>query len=311
MKYRRLFEIRIRHGFYDDDRCPDLCVEPAGARFLRPPVPSAGGILVGPKPLKYVETGERTLARYRMRTRLLPDGIDVFAPVLEQPSGSTTAASKLLIDVDPDTMLRFDLRLQNPNFDLFTEPPPHHVDPVYTNASLAQGVFELRREPGTTVPRVGVLAGVELSGLNSSWLAAPPRFTITFSPRRSRWIYPLLSKRAVSPRVVDADSGRAGEPLRFDVEPLSSGGSTESYALDDPLLGEFLADHNDHRRYLLVSSAPIVCRQAPHKRLELYLGDELLFSDIPNPPLSNHSVITIKQRPAAPPERALYRVISC
>lgn len=273
MKYRRLFDLRVRHDYDPDGRCHDLRVDP---RAWHP-------------------DGARALARHRLLARPLPDGVEVVAPVDD--------ASRPVVGFAEDLRLSFDVRVTGADF-------PHYTDlgawaglarPIYRGRGAAGGALDLGSETLTRPPDVA--AGVEIRGITSEWLAAPPRFTLELQASQALWVFYLLTDRPgdALPQIEDGDPERA---LAFGRQLLSPESVT---AADDPVGHRLLARHPGRRCFRMISSSPIACRRAPLRGLALRLGDELLLRELSNPLMSSRSTVTAE--PAAVPRNSLYRVI--
>jgi len=88
MKYKPIFTLQLEHSYYTDGRCLDFLLEPT------------------------LET-QKLLQKYHCRLKLLPDGCQVFA--------SVNADNTLFIPLQKGLIFTFYLRLQNPEFQLFTD----------------------------------------------------------------------------------------------------------------------------------------------------------------------------------------------
>ncbi len=102
MKYLPLIALHLTHPYYVDSRCPDFWIEPTLAT-------------------------QRLLDNYRCLLKSVPNGIRILIAV--------TDAGIPFIPLQPDMTFAFQLRLQNPDFALFTDLTEitQTIAPVYTN----------------------------------------------------------------------------------------------------------------------------------------------------------------------------------
>lgn len=107
MKYLPLFDLRMRHAYYNNGRSPDFLIEPTH------------------------ETA-RLLNNFRSMTKILPDGLRVVTAVKD--------SAEAFIKIPPGTVMSFELRLQNPEFALISDPRDiaTSVSPLYSNANLSR-----------------------------------------------------------------------------------------------------------------------------------------------------------------------------
>jgi hypothetical protein len=105
MKFFPVFTLRVTHSYYTDGRCSDFLIELSR------------------------ET-ERFISKHRCIVRSLPDGVQVLTAVDEN--------KKPFIAFPDEMKFTFHLRLQNPDFALFTDLSDinHRVAPLYTNTGL-------------------------------------------------------------------------------------------------------------------------------------------------------------------------------
>ena len=105
MRYLPLFDLRLQHAYYSDGRSPDFVIEP---------------------------TPETThlLSNYRSMTKPLANGLRVITTV--------AASGEAFIAIPQGTVLRFNMRVLNPEFALITEPQDlANLDStLYSNAGM-------------------------------------------------------------------------------------------------------------------------------------------------------------------------------
>ncbi len=88
MKYLPLFNLHLTHPYYTDDRCPDFQIEPT-------------------------PDTHRRLNNYRCVLKPKPNGVQVLATVTDH--------GVPFIPMHKNALFAFHLRLQNPDFALFTD----------------------------------------------------------------------------------------------------------------------------------------------------------------------------------------------
>lgn len=105
MKFLPIFTLRVTHDYYTDGRCPDFIIQPD-------------------------KQTARIISKHRCLVKSLPDGIRLLTVVDKN--------QKPLIAQPDEVKFTFHLRLQNPDFVLFTNLSDFNdrLAPVYTNADL-------------------------------------------------------------------------------------------------------------------------------------------------------------------------------
>jgi len=106
MKFLPLFDLQISHTYYSDGRCPDFDIEPTA------------------------ET-HRLLKNFRCILKTIPGGIRILS--------AATSEGDAFIQLGEGARFKFHLRLQKPDFNLFTDLDEisQTPAPVYTNVDLA------------------------------------------------------------------------------------------------------------------------------------------------------------------------------
>ncbi len=122
MKYLPLLELHLLHPYYADQRCLDFAIEPTPAT-------------------------QQLINNQRCVLKLVPDGLRLLLLVDDQNAP--------FIPLPADLVLTFQLKLQNPDFALFTDLTTYHqvADPVYSSATMTASPITLtlsdRRTPFT------------------------------------------------------------------------------------------------------------------------------------------------------------------
>lgn len=272
MRYQRLFDLRIDHGFCTGARCSDVRIEPRA----------------------WHASGVRALARHRLVVRAQPGGLEIVGPV--------DGNDRPFINLADELRLGFDVRVTGPDFAHYTDFAtwPAIEKPVFHGSDPAGGALGLGSGPS---PPQGVAAGIEISGINGAWLSAPPRFVLEFQARKALWVFYLITPRqtAALPEIVD------GEPLRAltFARRLLSPDNTSATA--DPVGYRLMASYPERRCFRMASDRLITGQRAPLRRLALHLGDEILLRELPNPSIHSHT--TLKVEPSPEPCNSLFRVI--
>jgi hypothetical protein len=271
MKHQTLLELRVTHDGYPDGRCTDVRIEP---RAWEP-------------------NGTRAMERHRLLARTRPGGLDVLGRLDER--------GRPFLDFD-DLMLSFDLLVSDGELALRTdlEPLRKLTAPTFRRARSGSG---LKLREGETMLPAGVLAGVEITDIDASWLRNPRQFEVPLAARQALWVYYLLTERkGEPPRIVDNDPQRG---LQFASEPLTD---AAALAENDPVGANLLARHGARTCYRLISDRPLASLRASLRGLALHRGDQLLVADLPGPPIRNHATITLAAD--SKPRDALYSVLN-
>jgi len=115
MKYRPLFELSVTHAYYADARCPDFVIEAS-------------------------EETARLLKNHRLMLKPKPDGMKVLASVDDE--------GRLFLPLSDTAEFVFSLRLQNPDFALFTDLTDFTGENSlrFSNATLGEGNTVLLRD---------------------------------------------------------------------------------------------------------------------------------------------------------------------
>ncbi len=257
MKYQPLLDLRLRHSYYSDGRCPDFT-------------------------LALSESSRQLLDSRRCLYRIDSDHVRILGPVDDE--------QHLLIPFLPGSQLRFELVLQNPDFPYFTELGESTAPSarLYTpSASSGDGPVAL--ELSTTAdsqPDAGRFAAIELPCpvAGDGKTAQPASYVLPFAAKQLRWAYYCItgsSTDASALHIVDAAPSGTSEVLNF-----PDSGRTElssELELGDSTERQLVAQYPTLRCVRFLSDQPISCRQQPRPYLELRLGEERLLGPLPNP----------------------------
>ena len=183
MKYLPLFSLEILHDYYADQRCSDFAVEPTS------------------------ET-QKTLQNFRGQLKSFSNGIRVLVPMMEDDLP--------FIPITVDSILVFQLRLQNRAFPLFTDLTEisQAAAPVYTNTKV-EPQLKLTSRPFLTTEQFAVhqplkkerfkLGGNPLPGLQ------PQDFLLDGFGAVSK---PSAYEEATKIITVNSESASIGTPFR-------------------------------------------------------------------------------------------------
>lgn len=138
MLYRELFNLTIRHDFYQDRKCPD---------FTLSPTPEC----------------EQLLRNYKLVVKASPHGVRVLAPVRLDESGGGNPVEVPFVDIPANARFDFWLRLDNPEFSTFTG-----LYPSYGNKKLDRPVFSNENLAGA-----GTLEAKEMQASRTEYLKVP------------------------------------------------------------------------------------------------------------------------------------------
>jgi hypothetical protein len=271
VKYQTLLELRVAHDGYPDGRCT--------------------GVRIAPR--DWEPTGTRALERHRLLARPRPDGLDVLGRLDER--------GRPFLDFD-DLTLSFDLLVSDGELALRTdlEPLRKLAAPTFRRARSGS---ELKLREGETRLPAHVLAGVELTDVDASWLRSPRLFVVPLEARQALWVYYVLTeRRGEPPRIVDSDGQRG---LQFASEPLTD---ATALAESDPVGADLLTRHGAQICYRLTSDRPLASLRAPLRGLALHRGDQLLVTDLPSPSIRNHATLVLAA--GSKPRDALYSVLT-
>lgn len=292
MKHAALLELRLRHLFYTDSRCPDLAIDPS-------------------------QGTARLLEKHRCLLRGGPGLARVVTPLDD--------AGRPFLPLPAGASLLFELRSTNGDLALFTDLSALLAtpSPLFTNAGLAAGAtgeLELTSrtaadpETGEQVPvrqAPGALAEVEIvlhPGSSHGRALPAAAFQITLQPRRWHWAYYCLTDLAAGGGALTiADTsppGTAGAPSFGD----ASWTDHEAPDLSDPIALQLAARNTGMRCVRFVSEQAITCREEPRTHLALQLDSDRVSSPLPNPSLRSFTRRELPA-PAPGPQDMLFQII--
>ncbi|MEZ4382385.1 MAG: hypothetical protein R3A79_13625 [Nannocystaceae bacterium] len=173
-------------------------------------------------------------------------------------------------------------------------------------AGAQAGALVRLRYPTTPALPRGVFAEVELRGGGATWLAAAPaEYTITFTPRRARWIYYVVTDVEDGDfAIVDTASEAAllfSAANRRDLGAEPDAGDPQAQALEER--------YPSARRLRFTSDAAVACSDQPRRGLELRLDGERLPFALPNPPLRNFTARDVVVDETPQRQESLFRVV--
>ena len=276
MKFLPLFDLHLTHPYYTQGRCPDFQIEPT------------------------LDT-HRLLNNYRCVLKPRPNGVRVFTAVTDQGAP--------FISMVEGAIFAFHLRLQNPDFALFTDLTEltQTAAPLYTNAGLSPGdpVQLALLSPCARLEK-GVFADLEIRHNDSLPEIAdgPGEFHVTFKTKQARWKYYVIADKVNGKfRIEDRDASPLvfGDKNRTDLNRHPDASDDVAVALAE--------QYPDLQRFRFVSDGSIPCRQAPRKNLQLYLNGNRIYGPLPNPALRNNTTTEIKVNRTLKQEDAFFHTI--
>lgn len=291
MKHAVLLELRLRHLFYTDGRCPDLAITPAHGTA-------------------------RLLEKHRCLLRSSPGLVRVVTPLDDTESP--------LLPLPAGASLFFELRITNGDFALFTDLSDvlGTRSPLFTNAPGATGELDLTRretvdpETGRRVPvpqAPGVLAEIEIflhPGDGSGRTLPAAAFQVTFQPRAWRWAYycvthlqPGGGELKIEYASTSGAAGGAGAPSFGDRTWIDQ----ENPDTSDPVASRIVARRAGIRCVRFVSDQPVPCREEP-RALELRLDTSCVSKLLPNPSVRSFTRRRLPP-PTEEPQDLLFHVI--
>ncbi len=270
MKFLGFMELRLRHPYYTDARCPDFEIEPA-------------------------PDTHKLLKNHRCVFKALPDGMRILI-------AATKDNDKFIpfIPLQKEIKFNFYLRLQNSDFPLFTDLAEiaQAATPVYGNGEKTAGQLDLSSRQSAL--KNGVFADIEINCNDSlSEIAnGPGEFQILFKAKKLRWKYHLV-----------VDNGNTGFSIEDkDASPLVFSDYDQSDDADS--IAETLADqYPNMQKFRFISDDLIPCQQQPRKAIQLNLEDSPVLLPLPNPSLRNYAIMETTANGNVQKEEILFQVV--
>jgi hypothetical protein len=269
VKHAAILDLRVTHAFYADGRCPDLAVA-------------------------LDDETVRLLRNHRCVLGASPSGVRV-QTALDDSTGQP------FLPLPPHAVLRFQLQVQNGDFDAFTDLAAVNAlpSPRFTNAApAAGGPGELTLVPAATALPPGVFADIEIHLDGWGFGAGVPGFVVAFAARRWRWGYYCVTDLAPNGGdLAIVDSSPPGTP---DVLVFSAANTTrldETPDPHDPVGVQLSARYPAMRCLRILSDKAVACFEQPRKHLELRHGADRLSGPLPNPSLRRVSRISTPGQP--------------
>lgn len=263
MNFKPLFDLRLEHSYYKNRQCPDFQIIPD-------------------------EITEQQLRNHRAILKTRVDGVKLIQAV------DNTGAP--LIPLQEGMVFRFQLKLKNMDFMLFTDLNDLSASelPLYSNEGLNElGNIKLHRNLIAKLKSIDYFALVDIHVNNTLSVASNimRQFVINFTARKVRWLYYFVTnlKHAenIEFQIKDTNVGSDSVLINFQQNIAESGVDKVS----DGLVGQY--PNMQHMKF--ISEQSISCRQATKKNIQLFLGTEKLLENLPNPPLNNFSRLIEKK----------------
>lgn len=228
--HARLFGIGLKHAFYSNGLCGDFKVAPDSAT-------------------------ERLLKNHRCLVKPRFNGADVFVETGED--------GKPKIRFAPQDLLAFELRLQNPEFPLFTDSAP-----LSGGADFAMIVTDQNAYRFNFSSRLEIRRDFNQTGGDSIELA--------FSAKPVKWIYYLVT-----------DQPGAGS--QFSIVAKDAPAVTWKLAAATDSMSLKLADQFPGMACHRFASEQLVpCRESGFKEIQLLQGGSTVIESLPNPSWRNY-----------------------
>ncbi len=257
MKYLPFFEIQLLHTYYADDVCPDFLVEPDLAT-------------------------QKLLSNHRCVLKPTFNGAQILMPVEDNLSP--------FISVKIGTSFTFNLRLQNPDFTLFTD-----LDTVTLTCETVNPdeAFQIDY-PLLPPPEKNILAQVHLQ-YNASWpniATGAAQFQIQFGAKQTRWTYYIVAHaqtEASQVQIQDRPSNGVEEQILFSEDNRTD--LTQNPDSADRVAQSLAAQYPTQKCFRFVSDDFVSCQQTARKSLQLFLNDEQVVAVLPNPALNHYALV--------------------
>ena len=278
MKLAAIFGFSIRHSYYADGVCPDFVLEPTSDT-------------------------DRLLRNCRCVLKSRPDGLLVVAELSDQ--------GVPVIAVEPAAKFRFNCRLQNADFPLFTDLSAIHQQaaPLYAlgGADVTKGGALTLTTQAVPLEN-GVFAVVEIPGSvfasPGSW---PVQFEVDFQPKKARWMYYCVTDLKLTGKDLRlVDNGTPGPPLLF--SPSNRTDLIQSPDAADALASQLANRYPDLARMRFVSDDVVPCLQSP-RNLSLQLDGHNFPDVLPTPPFRNCALWPATAPGNQPQQDALFQVV--
>ena len=257
MRYEPLLSISLNHNYYKDGFCHDFSVIPE--KYTE--------IMLKKAPEKYFGKDTETLLKnHRCLVKSKPNGINIFIPTDNKKSP--------IIQFPNDTQLSFDLRLKNPEFSLYTD-----LSQLLSNDNFKK----TDTEPNNF--KTDVFATINIQRDFNEIDSSPHNIEIAFSAKQVRWVYYLVTNQS------DKDS---------DFLITFIGQDSPSYtwkqiaiAASDKISNMLAAEYPKMRQLCFISEQNISCRESGLKNIQLSIGQNKIFENLPAPPIKNYYQTTI------------------
>jgi hypothetical protein len=274
MKYERLLSISLKHSYYKDGLCPDFTVSPQkySELMLKKDLENRHYNKNTEKWLAEKDT-DTLLRNHRCLLKPKVNGIDIFVPVNDNKTP--------VIEFVKNTRLSFDLRLKNSEFPLFTD-----LTSIPDN-----GNFQMLDTAQASDRQFGdkIFATINIQRDFNKIDESSANIDFEFSAKPVRWVYYLVTNQGAN----DSD---------FSVmlnAPDSPGYSWQQklIAESDQISSVLAREYPKMRRLCFISEQSIPCQESGLKNIQLLLGQNKVFENLPAPPIKNYYRTTIDNTP--------------
>ncbi len=296
MKYGHLFSISLKHEYYKSGLCPDFTVSPQ--QYTEAMREKDIEALIGGK----AEVPKEKLAEILMRRDTLtllknhrcvvkpkPNGIKIFAPT---DDGITP-----LFPFAKNTQFSFDLRLKNPEFDLFTETGKDEL-PVGKGFTITYPKY-LEKNEQKKFPS-GVFASLTFQqDFNVMDEQTPLDFELKFLSKSLRWVYYLVTDPSVGNFSITYGGAEVPSLTWDTLTPHST----------DTIDTMLQAQYPLKQRVRFVSNKAVRHKESGLKNIRLAFGQHPIFDNLPSPSLRNFYQTSVDTTSGQ--TDAIYAIVKC
>jgi hypothetical protein len=262
VKYLPFIELRLKHTYYTNERCPDFEIEPT-------------------------PDTHQLLKNYRCVFKTLPDGMRILIAVTENKDKFVP-----LIPLQTGLNFSFYLRLQNPDFPLFTDIAKTQC------SSEGKAAWQLYLSCPSKALRSDILvADIELNNAPLEITDAFGEFEIQFQAKKAKWKYYLITDNPS--RKFSIIKNKDGF-LVFEAE---------TDTCSDSIAQMLKSQYPNMNMFCFMSSSLIPCQQQGRESIGLNLNNSTVLKNLPNPSLRNYATMETDQSKSSQKEEVLFQVI--
>ena len=194
--------------------------------------------------------------------------------------------------------LSFELHMTDSKFMYITDLSDYQKlsAPAYSNENISNGTSSenqrLTIKESKNVITPGVFANIELTILPRHFdsLEAPIPYEINFQAVEKYWEYCIITNLSNSTEEFSIGYTPANSSDTLNFGSLSSDGQTTNRT--SSVTADIASQYPDYNLLHFVSTAPVAVQQGVRENIQLVIDNETIIEDLPNPKLSNVSVLT-------------------